>query len=64
MPGMTGTELLSTLREDGSMLPVLVVSGQPIDDLDAPHAVFLPKPFEAAQLFEAVYGLLQSADRG
>ena len=59
MPGITGTELHAVLLERHPELPVILTSGHadaamatPVGPLGA--VAFLPKPFEAADLFQAL----------
>jgi CheY-like chemotaxis protein len=66
MPGMSGNELVSQMREQGIELPVLFVSGQPpralalAEDASVPWR-FLAKPFTLATLLTEVKLLLQAA---
>lgn len=66
MPGMTGDEVLSTLRSlDGlAKTPILIVSGEPleqneIDELGATGAVL--KPFDVPQLVATIRRHVQNA---
>ncbi|MCB9914819.1 MAG: response regulator [Planctomycetes bacterium] len=58
MPEMGGTDLVQALREHLPELPAVVMSGYSQELLRAQQAlgdaVYLPKPFSAAQLVEAV----------
>jgi CheY-like chemotaxis protein len=50
MPGMTGVELVRTLKERGISVPALVVSGYAeVEDI-APDLALLVKPFRQADL--------------
>ena len=59
MPGMTGLELLRSIREHDADLPVLLVTGQPSWE-GAAEAIeygvfrYLPKPFDMDSLLETV----------
>lgn len=57
MPGMTGVELASALREQLPELPVLVVSGYAEVDGIAPGLPRLTKPFRSAELAECLAAL-------
>ena len=50
MPGMTGPELVETLRIKDPGLKVLYMSGYPNDELIRRRLAFLPKPFNPAGL--------------
>jgi FixJ family two-component response regulator len=59
LPGASGLELQATLRERGVGLPVVIITahGDVMSARAAFHAEavdFLPKPFESAQLLQAV----------
>jgi DNA-binding response OmpR family regulator len=59
MPGLAGPELMSRLRAQGLDVPVLFISGdfavETVErSLDVPGAMFLPKPFTADELVQAV----------
>lgn len=67
MPGMSGLELLATLRRMGRSLPVIVMSAScdPAVEaraLAAGAAGFVPKPFDADQLLAVVTSALNKAD--
>lgn len=64
MPGVSGMELLETLRSNGCALPVIVITGHG----DVPLAVralklgafdFLQKPFNADDLLDRIHAALQ-----
>jgi two-component system, cell cycle sensor histidine kinase and response regulator CckA len=55
MPRRTGLELAAAIAERWPNLPVLLVSGQPLDYWNGP---FLPKPFTPEALIAAVQHLL------
>ena len=66
MPGMNGVELASRLTLRQPNLPVLLISGERLEDL--PTAIvgsrgwrFLPKPIGYARLTSAVYELLPTS---
>lgn len=59
MPGMTGDEVLETLRAEGGLsgMPVLILSGEPLDPeevrrIGATAAVL--KPFDVPKLIETI----------
>ena len=58
MPGMSGLDLLECLRNSGSHLPALVVTGFPTIDAkeraERAKAAFLEKPFNDAKLIDAI----------
>ena len=59
MPGLDGWETLAALRERGSTVPVLLISGFDLgqtesDFRDRGAQGFLPKPFNGQQLVEAI----------
>lgn len=62
MPGLSGRELLTALREIRPELPVLLMSGYSEIDatslLSAPRTAFLSKPFTVAALREKIATLL------
>lgn len=64
MPGMSGMELLETLKSRGILLPVIVITGHG----DVPMAVralkhgamdFIQKPFNAQELLDRVHAALK-----
>jgi two-component system cell cycle sensor histidine kinase/response regulator CckA len=66
MPGMNGVELASRLTLRQPHLPVLLISGEKLEDL--PTAIlgsrrwrFLPKPIGCAKLISAVHELLPTS---
>ena len=68
MPGMTGMELVASLRERGSRLPVIVMTGHG----DVPLAVeamkagvhdFIEKPFDDQAMIRSIEGALQRAEQ-
>jgi CheY-like chemotaxis protein len=63
LPGISGKETLSRIREIRADLPCLLSSGQvlPISELDVTvreHTGFLEKPYRARRLIEAIEELL------
>ncbi len=54
--GMSGTDLVDRLRQQGSHAAMVVVSGDmdPFSGWTHPHAVFLPKPYGRRQLLTAI----------
>lgn len=54
--GMSGTDLVDRLREQGSQAAMVVVSGDldPFSGWTHPHAVFLSKPYGRRQLLSAI----------
>jgi CheY-like chemotaxis protein len=58
LPGLTGTELAKTLREQGSRIPILLVSGYRSGLDTSGISEILPKPIEVAALIDAVTRLL------
>lgn len=66
MQGMNGPAFLRDFRKQRWNLPVIVVTGYPDSDLVAEAIKYgpftmLPKPFERAQLLEALHGTLNGA---
>jgi CheY-like chemotaxis protein len=57
MPGLTGTELARTLRDQRPGLPVLIVSGYADVEGIAPDLPRLTKPFRKAELAASLQGL-------
>ncbi len=58
MRGMNGLELAERLREGGSDVPILFVSGYAGEDLDVTEGEFLEKPFSPPALLQAVDELM------
>jgi FixJ family two-component response regulator len=59
MPGMTGIDLLKTLRERGDPIPVILITGRTDAGIQAQAKAFgaaalLDKPIAAARLFAAI----------
>jgi len=54
--GMSGTDLVDKLLEQGSRAAMVVVSGDmdPFSGWSHPHATFLPKPYGRRQLLSAI----------
>jgi CheY-like chemotaxis protein len=62
MPGMSGPELVLTLKQRGLIRSSLLVTGN-VDAIDHLHGVhgsipLLAKPFNATQLLQKVHGIL------
>ena len=65
MPGLRGDELAHFLVQRTPALPVLLISGlRPQGLPEHPRLRFLPKPFNQAQLVEAVRDLIEREPRG
>ena len=62
MPGMSGTDLLDALRRAGVIVPVILISGQPI----TPEGFFglLEKPFDLQKLTEVVTAAIDHGRTG
>ena len=61
LPGMTGLELASSLREAGEVRPILIVSAYqppPRGQLEALNAHFMPKPFDFAGIVNKIQELV------
>lgn len=58
MPRLSGVETLRRLRETQPGLRALLVSGRPIDEPDAPSSSHLEKPYDLAELRQALTDLL------
>lgn len=58
MPKLSGVQMAVRLRERRPSLPIVLMSGYTQDELERPHGlgeiVFVPKPFTATGLLEAV----------
>ena len=68
LPGSTGLELQHELHRRGVRMPVVIITAH--GDIDSARAAFqakaidfLPKPFETAQLLEAVQASFEREDR-
>ncbi len=64
MPGMSGTELVHTVRGRWPGLPVVYISGHAGDafgeiDVEAPRTAFLQKPFRLDDLEKALCRVLE-----
>jgi len=64
MPGISGTDLAVTLREQLEDLPVLIVSGYADLNSLSPAFPHLSKPFRQAELAAALEKLKAATDRG
>jgi signal transduction histidine kinase len=62
MPGITGEELARKVRELYPALPILIVSGNPLEELPIDGCRFLPKPFGGAALVSAIEELLSATE--
>jgi two-component system response regulator MprA len=63
LPGMTGMELATRLRESGETRPILIVSAyQPPTrtELEQIKAAFMPKPFDFAGIVNTIQDMLGS----
>jgi FixJ family two-component response regulator len=64
LPGMSGLALLQLLRERGDRRPVMMVTGQPNNQVTARTAdlggVFFKKPFKEAEFIGTLRRLLES----
>jgi DNA-binding response OmpR family regulator len=63
LPGMTGMELASRLRQSGETRPILIVSAyQPPTrtELEQIGAAFMPKPFDFAGIVNTIQDMLGS----
>jgi PAS domain S-box-containing protein len=66
MPGMSGLEVLETIRAEHPRLPVVLSSGFPADTLpseilDGVTTSFLRKPYAPGELLTCIYQLLSAA---
>ncbi|MEO8903468.1 MAG: response regulator [Polyangiaceae bacterium] len=65
MPGYTGLEIVTGLREAGMRMPVIIMTGMIDEETRAKAralgASFLSKPFDGAQLSALVARVLESA---
>ena len=64
MPGLSGTEVLSRLRESGSKVPVLLLTAKAqvedrIQGLDLGADDYLPKPFVMGELLARIRAMLR-----
>ena len=67
MPEMDGVQLIQTLKAQGSMLPVIVVTGhadvtRAVDAMKAGAAEFIEKPYEAELILRLVRDCLERND--
>src|SRR5690606_8449570 len=63
MPGISGTELASRLREQHPELRVVFTTGYPgnlhfLEEIESDHSHWLQKPYSARELAQAVRSLL------
>jgi len=66
LPGMSGIEIIKKLREDGSALPVLILTArsrwqEKVEGLEAGADDYLVKPFQMEELLARVKALLRRA---
>jgi len=66
LPGMSGIEIIKKLREDGSTLPVLILTArsrwqEKVEGLEAGADDYLVKPFQMEELLARVKALLRRA---
>lgn len=59
MPGMSGPELVRTLRRDGKTIPVIIMTAVALDQLPprvraTPAFLFVEKPFDGDMLLSAI----------
>ena len=68
LPDMLGTDLLSTLNEEGLMRdrPKLILSGdmRPRDWVDSPMLRFMTKPFDIVELVQVMRSMLELSGSG
>ncbi len=67
MPGMDGVELIRVLKQMGSMLPVIVITGHAdvtvaVQAMKAGASEFVQKPFESELILRLVRGCLEEND--
>jgi len=67
MPGMDGVQLLKTLKAQGCMLPVIVITGHAdvtvaVQAMKAGAADFIEKPFESELILRLVRACLEEND--
>ena len=67
LPGISGTDLLNEMKEDGRVLKVLYTSGYNSEILDSAGTAgrkrhFLPKPYTMAQILEKVRQVLDDGE--
>jgi len=66
LPGMSGIDIIKKLREDGSTLPVLILTArsrwqEKVEGLEAGADDYLVKPFQMEELLARVKALLRRA---
>jgi signal transduction histidine kinase/ActR/RegA family two-component response regulator len=61
MHGMSGTELVARVRQVHPRLPMLLVSGNPVEDPLPPAVRFVSKPYDQSTLRNAIAELIDSA---
>jgi len=66
MPGMDGLQLLTTLKEQGVLLPIIILTGHgnipmSVQAIKSGAVDFLTKPISAANLFASVRAALQES---
>jgi two-component system response regulator FixJ len=68
MPGLSGLDLARRLADEGSMLPVVLITGHgdiemAVAAIKLGAADFIEKPFDEARLLDAIRGAAQKAQR-
>jgi FixJ family two-component response regulator len=69
LPGMSGPELLRRLRAAGDFVPVIMMTGRDVDELEVARALqsgaaaWLCKPFAGEELLDVVRGAIRGAVR-
>ena len=59
MPGFGGRELIDRVRQVKPLLPVVLMSGYPLEnEVMAEKVLFLPKPFKPFMVANMIRGLL------
>ena len=66
LPGMSGTEIIKTLRANGKTLPILILTARDrwqdkVDGLEAGADDYLVKPFQMEELLARIKALLRRA---
>ena len=64
LPGMSGTDIIKTLRENGKTLPILILTARDrwqdkVDGLEAGADDYLVKPFQMEELLARIKALIR-----